>query len=380
MERLDNINLERIRSSAAAHQLSLESLFNKLNIADSTLTSLNESSSGLTYTQLNRIAKHLNRGVLYFMESGQVEESSLQSPQFRSLQNQKPELSRRVRIIIENIERYRNIYISLKENIQDNAAPFSPGQISENPEEAAIAARNWLKINPDNSFTDTRNAIENANILVFRSNGYAGQWQLPAEDDVLGFSLYFDLLPIIFVRKQDNEARQLFTLAHELGHLLLHEDHFIDGEREFSSSLITEVEANSFAGHFLVPTEFLQEIEDRLKPSSATDYSSWLDTYAKRWAVSTETILRRLLDVGRLTESEYANYKLWRSKQILSQSTGGSRQYRHREPRHLFGENFVSVVLQSLSEKKISLVTASQYLDNLKAEDVRKLEAFYEGN
>lgn len=380
MERLDNINLDRIRSSAAAHQLSLDTLFHELNIADSTLTKLAESGGGLTYSQLNRIAKHLNRGVLYFMEPGDVDENSLQSPQFRSLQNQKPELSRKVRIIIEKIEQYRNIYITLRETIQDNAKPFSPARIPENPEKAAVAARRWLNIQEDNSFSATRRAIENANILVFRSNGYAGQWQIPEEDDVLGFSLYFELLPVIFVRKQDSEARQLFTLAHELGHLLMHKDHFIDGEREFRSTLIPEVEANRFAGHFLVPNEYLSKIDDRLKPADAYDYPSWLEKHTKRWAVSTETLLRRLFDVGRLTETEYGSYKKWRSNQPLSQSSGGSRQYRHREPRHLFGERFVSAVLQSLSENKISLVTASQYLDNLKAEDVRKLEAFYEGS
>jgi len=380
LDRLDNINVARIRTCAELYDTSLPELFADLDIAESTRKSVEENGGGLTYTQLSKIANYLNRGVLYFMESGNVDKTSLRSTQFRSLENQKPEISRKVRIIIENIESYREIYISLKEDIDDQAVPFAPTQMPTTAEDAADAAREWLKIKKENSFEITRTAVENAGILVFRSNGYAGAWQIPPDDDVLGFSLYFTVLPVIFVRKQENEARQLFTLAHELGHLLLHKNHFIDGQREFDSSNNIEIEANKFAGHFLVPTENLDEIDDRIKPADFRGYSRWLRKYVNRWGVSAEMILRRLYDEGRLQESDYMNYRSWQSQQPKNEGSGGSRQYRYREPKHLFGEGFVSAVLQSLREEKISLVTASQYLDNLKAEDVRKLETYYEGS
>ncbi|OED38232.1 hypothetical protein AB833_20485 [Chromatiales bacterium (ex Bugula neritina AB1)] len=378
MERLDNINVERIRSTAALHRLTLESLFDELKIANSTLDKLNESQSGLTYSQLSKIANYLNRGVLFFMEPGDVDESEVKTARFRSLENQKPLLSRKLRIIIENVERYRDVYLTLREYINEEPMPFIPRQMPSDPESAADIARDWLGISLDNSFAATRVALEAAGALVIRSNGYHGRWQVPKDEDVLGFSLYFDVCPVIFVRKQEAESRQLFTLAHELGHLLLHRTHFIDGRKEFYAKSKHEAEANRFAGLFLVPDEALRQIVDKDKPSSVLAFADWLRPQTKLLGVSTETILRRLRDAERITNREYNDYRQWRSEQIQAQSEGGSRIYRHREPRHIFGDHFVSAVIQAFRESRISLVQASQYLDNLKAEDVRKLEAYYE--
>jgi len=380
MERLENINFERIKASAETHQLTVESVFDELNIARSTLDYLCENNSGLTWNQLSKIAKHLNRSALYFMEPGNVDEESQQTAQFRSLQNQKPGLSRKLRIIIEKIERYREIYLTLRDYVEYEPLPFMPQQMPATAEDAADAARTWLGIGRENSFSATRLAIEKAGALVIRSNGYDGAWKVPNEDDVLGFSLFHEVCPIVFVRKQESDARQLFTLAHELGHLLLHRDHFIDGQEEFSSNNHREKEANSFAGHFLIPSVQLTDVDDDAKPQSVSDYVRWLGRHAKQWGVSTESILRRLLDEERLTLAEYNSFRNWQLQQNYDRAEGGSRMYRYREPSHLFGEGFVSAVIQSLRENRISLVQASQYLDNLKADDLRKLESHYASN
>lgn len=379
MEKLTNINYERIKASAEFHETSVEAMFDELKIARATLDDVAANNSGLTWAQLSKIAKHLNRGVLYFMEQGNADQTARQTLQFRSLQNQKPNISRKLRIIIENVERYREIYLTLREYVDLQPLPFAPRQMPTSVEEAASAARMWLKIGNDNSFSKTRLAIEKAGALVIRSNGYNGAWKVPAADDVLGFSLFHELCPVIFIRKQDSEARQLFTLAHELGHLLLHRDHFIDGSGEFSSNGTQERDANQFAGYFLVPQELLEKIDLTKKPDHESRYVEWLRKYSNKWGVSTETILRRLLDEEMIGSAEYNAFRKWQAVTLDIKADGGSRMYRHREPKHLFGEVFVSAVIQSLRENKISLVQASQYLDNIKAEDVRKLEHHYAG-
>ena len=93
--------------------------------------------------------------------------------------------------------------------------------------------------------------MEAQGILVFRSNGYNGKWQISKTDPILGFTLYDNKCPVIFIKKQYGEAPQSFTLMHELGHLLLHTVSSIDDENDMYSYKGHERDANAFAGLLL---------------------------------------------------------------------------------------------------------------------------------
>lgn len=86
--------------------------------------------------------------------------------------------------------------------------------------------------------------------MVFVSNGYNGKWQIDKENPVRGFSLYYDKLPVIVVKKQAGMGAQAFTLIHELAHLLLHKQSVIDDEEDFHSYQGMEKEANEFASNY----------------------------------------------------------------------------------------------------------------------------------
>ena len=112
----------------------------------------------------------------------------------------------------------------------------------------------------------------------------------------------------------------------------------------------------------------------------ATGFDDWLAEQRKAWGVSGEVILLRLLDVGRLSRRDYDAYRAWRDQPVLvKEEVGGSRAYRHREPKHVFGDTFVRTVLDALNARHITLAKASTYLDNLKIKDVHQLERFYAG-
>ena len=94
----------------------------------------------------------------------------------------------------------------------------------------------WLDLRDENNFESYRRAIEAKAVLVFRSNGYNGPWQIPKDDPVCGFTLSHSVYPVIVVKKEATESRQAFTLMHELGHLLLHRNSFVDEEDDLFSS------------------------------------------------------------------------------------------------------------------------------------------------
>lgn len=380
MERIQSINAKRIQWCCNDRSISPEELASKTRITWDSFEKMMAGEDGITFDQLRRVADFLNRGMLFFLEPGTVTDEQVHTAQFRTIANQKPELSAKLKALIERVEQQREVYLSLREDLDElKQSRFSPPKMPpKNLRRAAEIARKWLGFAEQNSFDTYRQAVEDKGILVFRSSGFKGQWQIAKGESICGFTLYHPTFPIIVIRNA-SESRQDFTLMHELGHVLLHQSSFIDEDKDLYSYRGKEREANVFAGHLLVPDDFLKRINVDDRPNDVRQYDGWLHHYRKAWTVSGEVILRRLLDSGRLQKSQYDAYRDWKKQQRVPEKEGGSRKYRHREPKHMFGEPFVRTVLDALQAKQISLSKASTYLDNLKITDVHKLEGFYAG-
>jgi Zn-dependent peptidase ImmA (M78 family) len=384
MERIRQINPDRIRWCSDDFGISLEELPQQLHIAPDRLKGVLDGHDGLTFSQLRSMADFFGRGVLFFLETGKVTDASMRTAEFRSLSNEQPDLSPSEKRLIERAERHRDLYLSLIDDVGGDPIPKFNPPIDTNitPNIAAQNAREWLRLSNDpnlkQDFTAYREAVESRGVVVLRSMGYAGAWQFPKDSPVIGFSLYFDLCPLIVVRKELSEARQTFTLMHELGHLLLHRRSTIDIESNFSMLQGREREANVFAGNLLVPANFISRIQGNT-PDDISMYDGWLANFRNTWGVSTEVILRRLLDTRRIGSAQYAGYREWKAKQPNSPRTEGGSRWRDREPLHIFGKRYVRTVLDALSSDRITLNKASSYLDNLKIADVRKLEKHIAG-
>ncbi len=98
-----------------------------------------------------------------------------------------------------------------------------------------------------------------------------------------------------------NKERERFTLAHELGHFMLHiapsfedydrEDKDIEFNRD-SNWDIQEMEANRFAAELLMPTEFIKQEVKNLDP--AENKENKLERLATTFNVSKQAIKYRL--------------------------------------------------------------------------------------
>lgn len=132
------------------------------------------------------------------------------------------------------------------------------------------------------------------------------------ENDVSGF-LYKDKAQVVIgVNTHHAPARQTFTAAHELGHLLLHdqeEQFHVDHDfrvrlRDDVSSQGTdeaEREANLFAASLLMPRQFLE------KDLQNEDYVDLLDEdlltdLARKYGVSAQALVNRLKNLGYIPE------------------------------------------------------------------------------
>ncbi len=381
MERIQSINPERIIWCCADYGITPGALASELGIAAASMERVMAGKDGMTFNQLRKVAQYFGRGVLFLLDDEPVDEAQVHTTQFRTLANQKPDLSPSLKKLIERVEKQRAVYLSLLEDLDETEQfRFNPPKLPHRDlREAARIARKWLGLAEENNFETYRLAVEARGLLVFRSNGYNGKWQIPKQNPILGFTLYDSTCPVIFIKKQPWEPHQSFTLMHELGHLLLHKASSIDDERDLQSLQGRERDSNAFAGHLLVPDFFLANIRDADRPDEVTQYDVWLERQRKAWGVSGEVILRRLLDTGRLPESQYLAYRQWRAKSTTPQKDSGNRMYRYREPKHVFGDTFVRTVLTALNTRHITLAKASSYLDSLKIKDLHKLENFYAG-
>jgi len=167
---------------------------------------------------------------------------------------------------------------------------------------------------------------------------------------------------------------------HELGHLILHKAGSIDGIEDFRSHEKNETEANQFVGQVFIPDHLLNRIDDATHPTEVSGLERWVSVVSQHCGVSTDVVLIRLMDAGRVSQNEYNEYREWRDRITPPiPATGGSRQYRHREPIHIFGDRYVRTVLGALSERLITIPKASTCLDNIQLKDIRELERYYAG-
>jgi len=106
------------------------------------------------------------------------------------------------------------------------------------------------------------------------------------------------------VETHSNE-RKIFTLAHELGHLLLHPDSFLDSEQKEINK--QEKEANAFAGYFLMPDDFFRKKIEESKGLHLID----LVFHIKRiFKVSYKAVLTRLIEMKLTDDKIWSNFLL----------------------------------------------------------------------
>jgi len=377
------INPSRLEWCLNAVQIDINHLSVELKIAQKTLEQAMESKEVFSVNQLEKIANYFKRNLLFFLEPEEPQEEEIYSLQFRTINNQKPIHSPKLRAFVEQVEKQRQIYLELLEDLGEiTNNNWYPDNLNLNEDIKNISAniRSWLGLTVSDNFGDMRDAVEQKGIMVILSNGYNGKWQIDKKNPVRGFSLYYDVLPIIVIKKQASLGAQTFTLMHEFAHLLLHKESVIDNDEDFYNYQGKEKEANEFAGNLLIPDNFLSQIDtEQLLRLETQEYDSFLADYRKLWSVSNRAILVRLLINEKISQYHYQNYVDYKEKQLKRETTQVRSQpiprtYRHREPMNVFGKPFVYAVFDSLHNKKITLAKASTYLDNLKISDVRQLE------
>jgi Zn-dependent peptidase ImmA (M78 family)/DNA-binding transcriptional regulator YiaG len=159
---------------------------------------------------------------------------------------------------------------------------YTPAQL----ERIADTVRDVLRLNARISFGELKQALTEQNVFVF-------EWGLP--DKISGLS-YRGNISVVFINHRHQEGRRLFTLAHEMAHLLFH---LGEGREAEAVSLTSarnpqEKEANDFASELLMPKEIIRQIAAKYKKE--LKQPSTLNSLARFFNVSPPAMFYRLVN------------------------------------------------------------------------------------
>jgi Zn-dependent peptidase ImmA (M78 family)/transcriptional regulator with XRE-family HTH domain len=220
---------------------------------------------------------------------------------------------------------------------------------------------------PDKAFRGWRDAIEAAGVLVFALSGAHHQVAL---EEMRGFAIADQPLPVIVVNGKDRSPGRIFTLLHELAHVATGQS-AIENDIEPGHALpqpdrVLERFCNHVAAAALMPRELL--IAEPILTAKQRDRTAWSNeeivALARRYGVSREALLLRLVELGRADMTFYQTmrrqYAREREEAEEPEATGFA-PYRYQVLGHL-GRGFARLVLQGYHNNRLSLSAVSGYL------------------
>lgn len=177
-----------------------------------------------------------------------------------------------------------------------------------------------------------------------------------------GFCLYDDEFPVIYINNSSAKSRQIFTLFHELGHLLfhtsgvdLHDDPFIKHLGDAEQKI--EVICNGLAARVLVPDDLLDQMLKGMKIGRLA-----ASQLADHFNVSREVIYRKFLDRGLIAADEYvAAAKEWAAQLKSKDEDPGGTYYNNQ--RAYLGQRYIDLAFTRYYQQRFDRRQLAEYLN-----------------
>lgn len=362
--------------------LTIDELARKLNKDPSLVQMWERGEKAPSYSNLEELAyKHLKLpvAVFYFPDPPEIEDPR---SKFRRLPEY--EFSRFSSDTLQAIRIAQGYQESLSELMPVGTSSkriFYDIKVSGvNPGLLAQKVRSYLSFDlkrqfdfrsPEEAFKGLRHAIEEVGVFTFKDS--------LKDRFISGFSLIDKNFPVIFINNSSSFTRQLFTLAHELGHILWGVSGITDTDDTFIQVMsprekALEINCNQFASELLVP-----ESAFRLEILKFNKYGlTIIPEIAQKYSVSREVILRKLLSLNLVSQDYYDEMAEEWTKDYLrmhSKSAGGN--YYLTKLSYL-GEGFTRLALENFYRGQLTKAQLANHL-NIKAKNIDTLVRYFGG-
>lgn len=331
---------DRIAAARRAAGLSTRELAERAGVSAMSISKYENGKATPSSAVLLRMADALEVKVDYFFRKKAVD---LQELEFRKHPRLPKMLQRRIQANAKDqVERFLELLDRFPSApVNTFAVPrISPRRIEgldQLEDVAAQVRRGWnLGLNPVPDLTDT---FEELGIRVFQTD-------LAGDNEFAGLAARVDGMPVVVISAAHPGDRQRFTLAHELGHIVL-------ANLELAQDLNPEKVANRFAGAFLVPRDEVLEKLGRKR--------NWLEprelwNLKMEYGLSMGGWVHRARDLGVISYHKYR--EIWK----LFQDMGWDKeepfdQFPPEKPRLT-----ETLVLRALSEELVGESKAAELL------------------
>ncbi|MGB5686821.1 MAG: XRE family transcriptional regulator [Candidatus Electrothrix sp.] len=293
------INTELLLLARETRGMSQSLLAKKLGVTQAAVSKAEKGQLQLTDTLLRDIANVLGYPVGFFYQTGHS------YPTVTPFHRKKTGLGKKLQQKIEANANVRRLHVQKlldSIDIEPRKLPFFDLDEYATASNAAIALRRYLRL-PKGPINNLTSIIEEFGILVLLCDFETQQLD--------GFTIFGKgNTPLIFVNKDMPWCRIRFTLAHELGHIVMNHVHRPEIEEE----------ANEFASSFLMPEEDIEKDFWRKRL-----YIKDLAELKPYWKVSMQALLMRAKNLGYLTSNQARH--LWVNM--------GKAGFRKKEPSFL---------------------------------------------
>jgi Zn-dependent peptidase ImmA (M78 family)/DNA-binding XRE family transcriptional regulator len=372
-----------LRWARELDKFTIDEISAKLNVQTERMQEWENGSEYPTLKQAKDLAKYCRVPFVYFyLPDIPKKTKRLDKVDYRTFGNYGDELfmSRELRWLLRDIEDRRDTMLELytaDEKIPSDFPVHLPASSSE--QQIADTIRSLLDLTPaiqrtfrkaDNALSYCVTKLEEKDLLVFQAAKIAPH-------EMRGLSIAYDTFPIIVLNRKDESSARLFTLCHELTHIITRSSGICNDVSEQSDTQNNmEIFCNKVAGLALVPEP---EFKSHQCIASIKKYGlddTYVNAIARDFAVSKEVIIHRLWSIGVITKKQYFD--------TLHRYTDEYLTYKRKKPKGFLppamdkgtqvGKLYARTVISSYYNEKISIRDASGYLLNLGAQHLGKVE------
>jgi Zn-dependent peptidase ImmA (M78 family)/transcriptional regulator with XRE-family HTH domain len=379
-----NVKPELIRWARTTYGIDLAQAARKAQISEDKIAAWEAGAEQPTVNQLRDLGRIYKRPLAAFYLPSVPRDFQPQRIQdFRRLpETSTGEFSPKLRTEIRRTLYRRQVALDLFENLEQTPTPFQlSAAINENPERVGSRIRQsmgltlsvqsqWSSQGHD-AFGQMRQAVERQGTLVFQASVDL--------EEMRGLAVFDEPLPVILVSsKEEFMAPRLFTLFHELVHLMLHRSAISNGAETGIGEESARIEAfaNHCAAAALVPMDSLLQDLETFGFSQVRSFSDdVIRQLARRYRVSWETVLRRLLTARKVSSDEYKEAReRWQAELAARPRRTAGAPRIHITELSRTGDLFPRLVLQNFYQEKITAPEVADYL-NLKLKHLPMVEA-----